>query len=255
MRCFYLSADHFSNGDELSLPSTLQQHILRVLRLEPGTEIRIFNGFGLVAEAVLQPAGMLRVVNVWEQAAPPCQLTLIQGLPKGDKLELILQKGTELGVNRFVLVEMERSVSQIKSGRQEKRVQRWQKIIEEAARQARQYLLPELQLYPSLDPALQDVRADKKLVLWEESQRPLKDTLTQSQQYESVAVIVGPEGGLAAPEVELAGRHGYQEVSLGSRILRTETAGLAIMSILQYLYGDLAFGQESMNNVFVQRKG
>lgn len=243
MRCFYLPTDGWSSGNEVSLPDQLQKHILKVLRLEPGTEFQLFNGRGLIADAVLQKNGSARIFHLTQQPEPLCHLTLIQGLPKRDKLELILQKGTELGVNHFVLVGMERSVGQVKSERREKRIERWQKITEEAARQSHQYYLPQVTIKESLAAALNDVQADRKIVLWEDSRNPLEGALPQSHP-RRIAVVVGPEGGLSSQEVKLAGAKGYNVASLGPRILRTETAGLAIMSILQYLYGDLTSGQK-----------
>jgi len=242
MRCFYLPSDGWSSGDEVALPGHLQKHILKVLRLGPGADLQLFNGFGLIADAVLQKNGLARVVRLTRQPEPLCHLTLIQGLPKGDKLELILQKGTELGVNHFVFVQMERSVGQLKSERRDKRMERWQKIIEQAARQAHQYYLPQLSIQDSLTEALKEVQADKKIILWEDSRNSLERVLPQSHP-QRMAVVVGPEGGLSSQEVKLAGDKGYDVASLGPRILRTETAGLAIMSILQYLYGDLTSGQ------------
>ena len=168
-------------------------------------------------------------------------MTLIQGVPKGEKLELILQKGTELGVNHFILVPMQRSVGALKKDRQDKKYQRWTKIIQEAARQCRQYHVPQLSLCSAFGEALALGDATLKLLLWEESVAPL-DQILPSAPLSSVTVVVGPEGGVTAEEARLAAARGYQAASLGPRILRTETAGLAIMSLLQYRYGDLSAG-------------
>jgi len=214
-----------------------------------GEQIEIFNGNGQVATAVLRENSALELVEVQTRPKPHCLLTLIQGLPKGDKLELILQKGTELGINRFCLTPMERSVGQLKANRRERRLERWQKIIQEAARQSCQYYLPELTADTELSESLAHVDADLKLLLWEESARPLNEVLPQ-QAPERIAVVVGPEGGISQKEASLAEACGYQAVSLGPRILRTETAGLAIMTILQYLYGDLASGQHGSTAMY-----
>jgi 16S rRNA (uracil1498-N3)-methyltransferase len=242
MRCFYFPQPEYRCGDLLSLTDELKKHLCVVLRMVPGDKVELFNGYGQVATAVVKNTTMIELLEVRTCPKPQCSLTLIQGLPKGDKLELVLQKGTELGVNRFCLTPMERSVGQLKSARREKRLERWGKIIQEAARQCRQYHLPELTADSALSETLANVDADLKLLLWEESARPLHEVLSQYAP-RRIAVIVGPEGGVSPQEAAQAEASGYQAVSLGPRILRTETAGLAIMAILQYLYGDLASGQ------------
>jgi 16S rRNA (uracil1498-N3)-methyltransferase len=202
-----------------------------------------------VARALILEQSLVRILSVAHVAAADCHLTLIQGLPKGEKMELVLQKGTELGVSHFLPTQMERSVGRLKAEREKKRFGRWEKIIQEAARQSAQPYLPQLQIEHSLESALSSVDADLKLLLWEESGQPLNQVLPGIPP-QRVAVIVGPEGGVSAKEAQLAERAGYLPVSIGPRILRTETAGLAIMAILQYLYGDLANGRCSSDTVF-----
>lgn len=242
MRCFYLPEPELCSGAIVSLPEELRKHLQTVLRLQVGDRIQLFNGAGQVATSILRDDSTIELQDVVNYPAPNCFLTLIQGLPKGDKLELILQKGTELGVNQFYLATMERSVGLLKAARKAKRLERWQKIIQEAARQSKQYHLPQLRVDTLLPKVLSTVKADLKLLLWEESAKPLEAVLPQLPP-QRIAVVVGPEGGISQREVLQAEAEGYQPVSLGPRILRTETAGLAIMTILQYLYGDLALGQ------------
>lgn len=242
MRCFYLPNVDFTVGLFIDLPSDLQRHINKVLRFQPGAELQLFDGHGRIVDVVLHVQGQVEILRMRISPDPRCRLTLIQGMPKGDKLELVLQKGTELGVNHFSLVEMERSVGHLKAERQGKKFDRWQKIIQEAARQSQQYHLPQLDIGHSFANTLRQIDAQEKLLLWEEGDVALTDALPQIQ-VQSAAVVVGPEGGISAQEVELAKSMGYKIVGLGPRILRTETAGLAIMSILQYLYGDLTCGQ------------
>ncbi|WP_321369172.1 16S rRNA (uracil(1498)-N(3))-methyltransferase [uncultured Desulfuromusa sp.] len=247
MRCFYLPEPDLCCGAVLPLPKELQKHLHTVLRLNPGDKVQFFNGFGQLATAILSANSAVEVLQVELCPAPLCSLVLIQGLPKGDKLELVLQKGTELGINEFYLTSMERSVGSLKSDRRQKRLDRWLKIVQEAARQCRQYHLPQLIADMPLANALSTVDADLKLLLWEESDVPLRQVLPPSRP-QRIAVLVGPEGGISPREAEQAKKKGFQSVSLGPRILRTETAGLAIMSILQYLYGDLASGQHGLND-------
>ncbi|MCD6582662.1 MAG: 16S rRNA (uracil(1498)-N(3))-methyltransferase [Desulfuromusa sp.] len=242
MRCFYLPEPDLCSGAIIRLPNELVKHLQTVLRLQPGDTIQLFNGVGQVARSILRENSEVELQDVVDYPPPLCSLTLIQGLPKGDKLELILQKGTELGINKFYLTTMERSVGILKSDRKQKRLERWQKIVQEAARQSKQYHLPQLVVDTSLTKVLSTVKADLKLLLWEESAEPLANVLSRLAP-QRIAVVVGPEGGISQQEADQAKAEGYQAVSLGPRILRTETAGLAIMAILQYLYGDLASGQ------------
>jgi 16S rRNA (uracil1498-N3)-methyltransferase len=242
MRCFYLPEPKLCSGMVIRLPEELRKHLQTVLRLQPGDEIQLFNGAGQLAISILKENSEVELLDVVNYPSPACSLSLIQGMPKGDKLELILQKGTELGVNQFHLTAMERSVGHLKSDRKQKRLERWRKIIQEAARQSRQYHLPMLEVGTSLPRVLSTVKADLKLLLWEESTIPLREVLPP-QPPQQIAVLVGPEGGISQQEADYAMAQGYQAVRLGPRILRTETAGLAIMAILQYLYGDLASGQ------------
>ncbi len=241
MRSFYIEQSVFESGSVIALPDDLRRHLQTVLRLVAGDVIELFNDNGMVARVELTATGGVTVLTAEKAPAPRCELTLIQGLPKGEKLELVLQKGTELGVNHFYLVAMDRSVGQLKDERKLKKLQRWTKILQESARQCRQYHLPTLQVDQSIEQIAGQVHSEVKLVLWEESQTPLMSVLPASAPH-SVAVVVGPEGGICKDEMATLQKSGFVGVSLGPRILRTETAGLAIMSVLQYLYGDLATG-------------
>lgn len=238
MRLFYLPECDYQVGRVVALPQPLQHHLVQVLRLGAGARIRLCDGQGLVAQALLVGQSRAEIEEVTRYPPPDCQLTLIQGVPKGDKLDLILQKGTELGINRFVLVTLQQSVGQLKAERRQKQLQRWQRIVQEAARQSGQFYLPEVAVAATFEDALQAAAGECRLLLWENGNQSLAQQLPPERP-ESMAVVVGPEGGITSAEVERAERFGFVPVKLGQRILRTETAGLAIMAILQYLYGDL----------------
>lgn len=247
MRSFFVAGADFRLNERILLPETVYHHLIRVLRLAPGAEFRLFNGCGQVADAVLQDDGRAWLRQLHSMVPASCRIRLIQGVPKGDKTELILQKGTELGVSHFHLVTTERSVVRFKHGSRQQL--RWEKIIQEAARQSGQYHLPQLQCSDSLKAAVAPDDADLKLLLWEQSETPLADMLS-AHQPRWISVIVGPEGGITEEEAAVALSSGYQSVSLGPRILRTETAGLAIIAVLQYLYGDLSGSSGSFQRTY-----
>lgn len=249
MHRFFIPATQFVPEQVVELPGETLRHLRTVLRLSAGAECELLDGAGQVARVLIQADFTAQVLSVEQVPAPGCRLSLIQGLPKGDKLELVLQKGTELGVSQFLPTQMARSVGRLKPEREQKRFKRWKKIVQEAARQSGQPYLPQLQVEHSLESALATVDADLKLMLWEESGQPLDQVLPEICP-QRIAVIVGPEGGITAAEAQTAELAGYRAVSLGPRILRTETAGLAIMAILQYLYGDLTNGRCSGNAAF-----
>jgi len=249
MRRFFLPESEFKQGQDVVLPAELQRHVHTVLRLTPGEEIELLDGSGLIALARLQSGGRATILDLVRADEPSLETCLIQGLPKGEKLDLVLQKGAELGVGRFCLVEMERSIVRLKQDRQVRLLGRWQKIVQEAARQCGQPRIPELQIDNSFERVVAASRADLKLLLWEESGQ-LLPALLPAAAPKSVAVIIGPEGGITRREAEQACAAGFMAVRLGPRILRTETAGLAIMAILQYLYGDLSRGLVGRNAAF-----
>lgn len=251
MRSFFVTDVDFRLNESIILPEGVRHHLKRVLRLEPGATFRLFDGSGQVAEAVLQDDGRACLCHIHDSIPAPCQISLIQGVPKGDKTELILQKGTELGVTQFHLVTTERSIVRFRND--SRQLLRWQKIIQEAARQSGQYHLPRLQRSNRLKEALSDDSADLKLLLWEQCETPLAEVLADNR-YQRISVIVGPEGGITEAEAATAVSHGYRPVSLGPRILRTETAGLAIIAVLQYLYGDLSGSAGSIQRTYSSGK-
>lgn len=168
------------------------------------------------------------------------RITLYQGLPKGDKLDLILQKCTELGAAELVTFEAARSVVKLRGERSASRLERCEKIVQEAARQSGRQLAPKVAIGGNLEQVLRAARHDVKLLLWEgERTTGLREAFEPYSAPESVGIVVGPEGGLTPEEVEQAIACGFTPVSLGRRILRTETAGFAMLSILQFHWGDL----------------
>jgi len=238
MRRFFLPPEALL-GDEVSLPDEVLHH-LRVLRLRLGAEVELLDGRGGVCTARLERLekgrGTARVLKRRRADESAFPVHLLQGLPKGDKLELVLQKGVELGVSRFTPVVSGRSIPAASSS--PARLQRWQRVVQEAARQSRRAVLSQFDPPCLLEEGLQMVEAPLRLMLWEEGAMPLRKVLPLKTPG-AAAVLIGPEGGFSVEEAELAEGYGFVPVRLGPRVLRTETAGLAVATLLQYLYGDL----------------
>lgn len=216
-------------------------HLVRVLRAGAGEAIEVFDGRGTLFAAQVQDVkddhATLTLGEPTTQP-PPRQITIVQALPKAEKLEWVLQKCTELGASAFAPVFSERTVIK-PSGREDTKVQRWQRIVEEAARQSGRADVPPV--HPPR-PLLEAVRAlEKNLILVldeEEEALPLSAAMGDSRS-QPLALVIGPEGGLARTEVKALQDLGAVSVTLGRRVLRTETAALAALAVLLHLQGEL----------------
>lgn len=245
------------SGDLLTLPEDESRHARRVLRLGPGDRIAVLDGTGVEYEAVIEagsspaarpanrPGGLrltARVLSARSRAAEPSlQVILLQGLPKGDKMDLIVQKATELGVSRIVPLQAVRSISRPEPERGPGKAARWQRIAQEAAKQAGRALAPTVEPPQTLMQALGRLpEACTVIVPWEgEGRRTLAEAAAGLLPGGTVAVLIGPEGGLAEEEIEQAEAAGALTVTLGPRILRTETAGFVALACLLYATGNL----------------
>ncbi|MEJ2698473.1 MAG: 16S rRNA (uracil(1498)-N(3))-methyltransferase [Desulfuromonadales bacterium] len=229
------------NGETVSLPAEVLHH-LAVLRLKPGEEVLLLDGLGKVCrsriDALGRRSGQAVVLERWLEEESAFPVHLLQSLPKGDKMDLVLQKGTELGITAFTPLLTGRTISLPDAEREEKRLHRWRRIVREAGRQCRRPVLPHLAAPLPLAEGLSSCREELRLMLWEEESRPLAEVLPPAPPRDA-AVLVGPEGGFDSREAEEARRAGFLPVRIGPRILRSETAGFAVAALLQYLYGDL----------------
>lgn len=221
-------------------------HITRVLRLGRGSTVVVLDGRGKSYEAEIQSPGRDEVVcRIKEEllTAPPCpvRVTLAQGIPKGDKMDIIIQKGTELGVSRVIPLICHRSVVKLDANRMRRKGERWQRIAMEAAKQCRRPDVPEVGEALDLGRLLACL-PEKCLALipWEEERQvSLKDVLEKNNAGEEIYVFIGPEGGFTPGEIEQAQASGVRPVTLGPRILRTETAGMAVLAMVLCRWGDL----------------
>ncbi|MBI3028497.1 MAG: 16S rRNA (uracil(1498)-N(3))-methyltransferase [Candidatus Rokubacteria bacterium] len=223
------------------------RHLSRVLRLRPGDSVQVVDGRGTEFTVRLESiegrtaAGTIltRSSSVTES---PLAVTLAQGIPKGDKMEWIVRTVTELGVVRVLPLVTERTIVRLEPGRWRDRARRWQRVAKEAAKQCGRAVIPTveaprpLQEFAGAAPA-----ADLRLCLWEGERRGLSEILDDAARgpVASVLLAVGPEGGLAAREVETLVAQGFTSAGLGPRILRTETAGPVGVALLQGRFGDV----------------
>lgn len=225
----------------------IYKHMVRVLRMGPGDVVQLSDEAGTTYCGTINHVASERVTVKIDSFGPVLQssfsaprITICQALPKGDKTDLILQKGTELGAHDFLLFGGRRSVAKIRDDQRDSKLERWNRITAEAARQCGRSDIPEVGWSPGAVEAATDCNQELRLILWEgERNRSLKDVISSIEKPLSVVVVIGPEGGFDPLEVRHFTQHGFQSVSLGSRILRTETASIAILAVMQYIWGEM----------------
>ena len=225
---------------EMQITGRDAHHIIDVLRMAPGDRLQVVadDGVSFVGEVTAVNSNSVTVTAreiLRETHEPDVRISLLQGLAKGEKMEFIIQKAVEIGVTDIFPVAMEHSVVVLDSSKAEKKVERWKKIAEAAAKQSKRDSIPVVHEVMTLDQILQKGKWDLLLVAYEsENQVSLKEALQAHKEAKTVGVIIGPEGGLSNEEVEAARKQGGIAVSLGRRILRTETAGLVAATAILY---------------------
>lgn len=215
-------------------------HLVHVLRAQPGDVLEVFDGRGSSYDATVEggDAQELTLVLGPARRTPPARaVTVVQGLPRGDKLELVLQKGTELGAAAFLPVRCERCVVKV-DGREAAKQARWQRIAEEAARQCGRADVPPVGLPVPLLEGVRGLAPGTRVLVLDEDERtvPLSEALVSGAP---LALVIGPEGGLAREEVAGLVALGAVPVTLGRLVLRTETAALAALAVVRHLDGEL----------------
>lgn len=232
-------------GDLLTVTGPEVNHIRNVMRLKPGEEISVSIGedgkeyrYGIETLEEDRVICRLRFVKDREVELP-VKVLLFQGLPKSDKMDLIVQKAVELGAAEIIPVSMQRCVVKLDAARAGKKIQRWQAITESAASQSRRGVIPRVLPPMTMEEAVAYAEQNTQVrVLPYELQKDdgsTKDYLESIRAGQAVSIFIGPEGGFTPEEVELARQAGIRPISLGPRILRTETAGLAFLSWLIYI--------------------
>jgi 16S rRNA (uracil1498-N3)-methyltransferase len=225
------------------LDEARSHYLLRVLRMSAGDPLEVFDGRGRAFEARIDrvdgPAAWLRL-GAPRVAAMGRSITLVQALPKGDKLEWVLQKGTELGAAHFVPVTTERTTVKLSADRGAARVRRWTRIVEEAARQCGRSDVPAVEPPAPLVEAVSRLAPGALFILDEEERSvPLSSELARLTPGVPLALVIGPEGGLTRSEVARLTEAGARPVTLGRLVLRTETAALAALAVIRHREGAL----------------
>ena len=223
-------------GSEAVLDKDARHHLLKVLRFPIESMITLFNGDGYdyVAKIVSVNRICKVEVNTREKnnSESSLDLTLAQGIAKGEKMDFLIQKAVELGVNRIVPLQTERCVVRLKGEKIAKRIEHWQKIANHACAQSGRAVMVEVDTQKTLSEIL-SVKTSNGFVLHHQATNTLSDIKPTSK----ATILIGPEGGLSEQEIELANGAGFQSVLLGKRILRTETASLAAIANMQLLWG------------------
>jgi 16S rRNA (uracil1498-N3)-methyltransferase len=248
-------------GDEFSLDSETAKKLVRVLRLTSGEVFVGFDGRGrewecalVTVEAQKKPSARAVALEekTTEESTPRLVLSVAQAIPKGDKMELVLQKGTELGVFEFWPFEAARSVARVlldedDSGRATLRAERWRRIVEAASMQCGRTDVPVVHAISDFSTAVSYGTSNGRCFLLDENPntKPLREVLRETPLNfdddvpEQVMLLIGPEGGWTDEEREWADRYGAESISLGKRVLRTETAALVAAAILQWEAGEI----------------
>ena len=246
MHRFFTSPENISEG-VVTLCGSDVAHIRNVLRLKSGDRVQVLDGRGGCFVVSLIRVGREKIQGRIESREDarnyesPLFIRLGQALVKGTGYDGIVRRAVELGVGDVVPVKSRRCIVKLSKSDMVRKAERWQRIAREASKQCGRERVPEV------GPAVMSVEAfcaanqdaDLKLAFWEEERATQVNDMPVGGKPSSAAILIGPEGGFAAGEIESAEKHGFQPVSLGPRLLRTDTAPLVALSILQYRWGDL----------------
>jgi 16S rRNA (uracil1498-N3)-methyltransferase len=220
------------------------RHLVRVLRLKIGDEIEMLDGKGSCYRGIVEELGKRVQVYIRKKATPlrhdGVPLWVCQGDLKGKKMDQLVQQCTELGVDRFIVFTSSRSQGRVDERRRQRKLQRWQALIRSACKQSGRLLLMDVELTDSFSALLNEIEkidGAQRLLFWEHEPQRLLTDVFQKRPVGAVCLLLGPEGGFSRSEVIEARRCGWHSVSLGSRILRAETATVAAVSVCRHLLG------------------
>lgn len=224
----------------LTLGADDSRYLIKVMRYTTGDQVELFNGDGNNYTATIVSAGKATQLKL-DSVKPndnesPLKLTLVQSLAKGTKLDLIVQKATELGVQRISPVSSERTVLQVDAKRAEKKTEHWNKIARSACSQCNRSIVPVIDPVTDLKSWLEQHKNEHSILVHPHSESTFKNL----KPVAALNILVGPEGGFSEPELRLAADSGVKSVRCGPRVLRTETAGFTAIAIVQALIGDMS---------------
>ncbi|MFI4918327.1 MAG: 16S rRNA (uracil(1498)-N(3))-methyltransferase [Legionellales bacterium] len=230
----------YAAGQQVLLSPEASQHVAVVLRMQPGEQLTLFCGdlreFAAVIETVNKKQVLVAIHAVSQvNKESPLSIQLAQVISKGDRMELVMQKAVELGVTSIVPLISDHCVVRLDPERMQKKVQQWQAIAIAACEQSGRTVVPMVHPTVTLEHYVHTVQAQLKLVLHPQGANTWRDYDLQSD----IALLIGPEGGLNNKEIDLALAYGFHTLSLGPRVLRTETAAITALSVLQAVAGDL----------------
>jgi len=238
-------------GNEIEISGAEARHIQKVLRLKKGDEIVLFDGRGTEYWGTIESQRVNWVtVKIGKESTPrresPIEVILGQGLLKGDKMDYVLQKTTEMGVSAIFPFISSRTIPKLGAERFERRWNRWKRIVVESAKQCGRTVPPKIEAMRDFSSILEWAGRDLvKLILWEKEEISLKERMGEiDRDSRKFLFLVGPEGGFCEGEISAARGNGFIPVGLGPRILRSETVGVAVLSILQYEFGDWGLPQQ-----------
>ena len=244
MARFYVPQPRIEHG-MLKVEGEEVKHLRKVLRLKEGDEITVFDGLGKECKGTIVEERLsfvrIRIKNVVSSKKDsPLDVTLAQSLLKGEKMDYLIQKATELGVKKILPFLSSRSVPFLEKSKSLSRHQRWERIAVEASKQCGRAIIPKIQPVQDYSEMLQAAGPKAlRLILWEKEGMKLKEILGRSRERQEIFFVIGPEGGFSQREIEEGRKAGFIPVTLGERILRAETASLCFLSILQYEQGDI----------------
>lgn len=243
MRRFTIAPERIARG-QVAFDADESRHLSRVLRLRPGDTVIASDGAGHDYTVRLDTVGAQTTGSVLRVAAhdaeSPLAITLVQVVAKGERMETIVRAATELGVARVLPALAARTVVRLDAAGWRERTRRWQRVAREATKQCRRSVVPDVQEpRPLLERLPLAAGSDLALCVWEGDGPPLERALEATAAPRTAVVLIGPEGGLTDEEVAATRAHGWTTVSLGPRILRTETAGPAVLAVLQARFGDV----------------
>lgn len=229
-----------NTGQIISLSKGAARHLIHVLRLQVGDAFIVFNGqAGEFQATIIEQIKKTVYVKLGEfntvSRESPLQITLVQAVLRSDKMDYLLQKAVELGVTHFIPLLTAHSTLKLAPERWKKRYLHWQGVIQAACEQSGRTRMPTLENPMTFDVAVTALKAKARIIL----QPTAKQTLHSLPACQTIVLFVGPEGGWSERELNCAQDTGYHSLQLGPRVLRAETAGLAAISLLQYLQGDV----------------